>query len=294
MTVVLLIPVIAVLVGVAVAGIGVGLVRSRRASVEPFPSPLEERRQSLLLSLKDLEAARASGALEEPTYSRLRAETEVRMARVLRALEEPSISGDGHPHRRAGPTVESRRGVPRWVAGAIAAATAVSVAVTGLLRTPAAPAQPDLATEGEDPLAFFESRVEEHPRDLAARLDLAHRYLDAGRYDESAEEYVVALELDPDDAEAHAHLGLLLHIAGDSGGGLRSVEQALETDPRYPEALFLKGVILLEGLDRPEEAGDSFRAYLEAAPFGSERDTARRLIDEIEAGSGDHAIDGGA
>ena len=39
------------------------------------------------------------------------------------------------------------------------------------------------------------------PNDLAARLDLAHRYLDVGMIEESLSQYAVALDLDPDDAE---------------------------------------------------------------------------------------------
>ena len=46
------------------------------------------------------------------------------------------------------------------------------------------------------------------------------------------------------------------------------MDRALETDPTYPEALFFRGVILLDGLDRPGEAVEAFEAYLDSAPFG--------------------------
>jgi tetratricopeptide (TPR) repeat protein len=130
----------------------------------------------------------------------------------------------------------------------------------------------------DDPLAFFEQRVQDQPNDLAARLDLAHRYLDAGMIEESLSEYAVALELDPDDAEALAHVGIILFQSGRPEEALRSVERSLATDPRYPEALFIKGVILLRGLDRPDEAITAFETYLDAAPFGVERGKAKDLI----------------
>jgi len=135
----------------------------------------------------------------------------------------------------------------------------------------------------DDPFAFFEQRVRDHPNDLAARLDLAHRYLDADRVEEALEEYAVALELDPDDAEAHAHIGLILYASHQPEEALASVDRALETAPGYPEALFIRGAILLRGLDRPEEAIEAFEAYLTAAPFGQERGTAQQLIAEAEA-----------
>jgi tetratricopeptide (TPR) repeat protein len=57
------------------------------------------------------------------------------------------------------------------------------------------------------------------------------------------------------------------------------VERALEIDPSYAEALYVKGVILLNGLGRPEEAAAAFRAYLREAPFGSHREEVERLLE---------------
>ncbi|MGA9161751.1 MAG: tetratricopeptide repeat protein, partial [Actinomycetota bacterium] len=75
-------------------------------------------------------------------------------------------------------------------------------------------------------------------------------------------------------------VGIILYQAGRPQDALRSVERALSTDPRYPEALFFRGVILLRGLRRPEEAIAAFETYLDAAPFGVERETAKDLIAE--------------
>jgi hypothetical protein len=61
------------------------------------------------------------------------------------------------------------------------------------------------------------------------------------------------------------------------------VDRALATAPGYPEALFIRGWILLEGLDRPAAAIDSLERYLDAAPFGAERDRAEELIAQARA-----------
>ena len=74
-----------VLVGLLVVALA-GMVRPyRRAAVpalEPMADPLEDRRLSLLLALRDLDDARAGGAIEGDAYTRLRAETEGRLARA--------------------------------------------------------------------------------------------------------------------------------------------------------------------------------------------------------------------
>jgi len=43
-------------------------------------------------------------------------------------------------------------------------------------------------------------------------------------------------------------------------------------DPTYPEALYDEGIILLRGLNRPQDAAAAFHSYLAAAPFGAHRD----------------------
>ena len=283
-----------------VAGVGVvaGFLREAPVPIEPLADPLEDRREALLRSLADLEEAYASGALDEPGYLRLREQTEGRMARVLRALdrrdavaagdlasaapasdvmiEETPVGGGGLRPASAEP-----RRVPPWAVAVIIGGTVLAVVVASLARDAEPQIQPASSPQGsDDPLAFFEQRVKDHPDDLAARLDLAHRYLDAGMTEDALSEYAVALRLDPDDAEALAHVGIILYQAGRPQDALRSVERALSTDPRYPEALFFRGVILLRGLERPQEAITAFQTYLDAAPFGVERETAKDLIAE--------------
>ena len=284
---------LAVLAG---AGVVAGFLREAPAPVEPLADPLEDRREALLRSLADLEDARASGALDEAGYLRFREQTEGRMVRVLRALdrrdaaasagieastarpsgEELEGPAEGRGVRAA--SAEPRR-VPAWAVAVLIGGTVLAVVVASLARDAEPQTQAASSPQAaDDPLAFFEQRVQEQPNDLAARLDLAHRYLDAGMIEESLSQYAVALNLDPDDAEALAHVGIILFRSGRPEEALRSVERSLSTDPRYPEALFIRGVILLRGLDRPDEAITAFETYLDAAPFGVERGKAKDMI----------------
>lgn len=283
---------VAALAAVAAAGVTAGFRRRDPLPVEPLADPLEDRRVALLRSLADLEEAHASGVLEDADYRRLRGDTDSRIARLLRAIDgrrspRPAVATDGgavalevEAPDRPGRTTGR---VPPWAVAILLASTVLAVAVTGLLREAEPTAVESAPATSDDPFAFFEQRVRDHPNDLAARLDLAHRYLDANRVEEALEEYAVALELDPDDAEAHAHIGLILYASHQPEEALASVDRALETAPGYPEALFIRGAILLRGLDRPEEAIEAFEAYLAAAPFGQERGTAQQLIAEAEA-----------
>ncbi|HSJ50734.1 MAG TPA: tetratricopeptide repeat protein [Actinomycetota bacterium] len=266
---------VAALALIAAAGVVAGY-RRRPVPLEAPVDPLEERRRTLLRSLADLDEARATGALVDPEYERLRSETEGRLAGLLRAIDRRERLGGTAP-------VESGRPgrIPVWAVATLLVATAGAVAVAGLIDN-AEPSPAPSPAASDDPFAFFESRVRDHPRDIAARLDLARRYLDALRLEDALAEYTVALELNPTDAEAHAHVGLILFLSDRPEDALAEVDRALETAPDYPEALLYRGLILLRGLDRSAEAIESLEAYRDAAPFGAERETAEELIAQAE------------
>lgn len=297
----------AALAGVAAAGILRPFGRSRQGTIEPLADPLQDERLSLLRALRDLDDERARGELTEQSYRILRSETEARAVAVLKALEARDGAGElatGISDLRSARARASRNGnrpvttesglTPRrrTLAAVVAAGVIVAVAVPLLAaaitnRAPGEPitgALPGQATESD--LAFFQQRVAQHPNDVAARLDLAQRYLEGGDTRSAVEQYETALSLDPRNAEALATLGYVLFRSGEPDQGLSFVQQALRTDPSYPEALYFEGVILLDGLDRPGDAAAAFRAYLAAAPFGARRDEVQQLLDRAERGAG--------
>jgi tetratricopeptide (TPR) repeat protein len=272
----------ALLAAVAAAGVAAGYRRRDPVPIEGPADPLEDRRLALLRSIADLDEAHEAGALEDAEYRRLRGDAEGRMARVLHAIDERGLRPAPAP--AAAEAAATRPGrVPPWAVATLLAATVGAVLVVGLLRESEPRRSATAPAVEEDPFAFFERRVREQPDDVAARLDLAHRYLDAGRVEDALAEYGAALELDPDDAEALAHVGLILLQSGRPDEALASVDAALASSPDYPEALFFRGVILLEGLGRPAAAVDAFERYLDAAPFGSERDLAEDLLGQARA-----------
>jgi tetratricopeptide (TPR) repeat protein len=285
----------ALLAGVAAAGVLRPFGRGRTLALEKLADPLEDERAGLVRSLRDLEDERATGGLEEDAYRALRQETEARAVAVLRALEARDGAGElatglkslREPARGNG-AAQAR--TPRFgllaTAGLAALAVAIAaVLLAGALRT-RGPDQPITGGLGgssnQSALAFFQQRVADHPRDVAARLDLAEQYLDSGNVQNAIAQYLAALSIEPRNPEAHAELGFLIFRSGKPEDALRTVEQALDVQPNYPQALYYKGVILLRGLDRPADAATAFRAYLQAAPYGALRPEVEALMKEAE------------
>lgn len=273
--------------------------RHRTATMERMADPLEDERRSLLRALEELEDERISGTLGPEDYGVLRAETETRAVAVLRALDESrgtgtlagglreirSVSGNGGPGRDGSkpPTASPRR----IIAAALIALAVVVASVpvlTGALRErrEGEPITGAALGQSESSLSFFQRRVEEHPADVAARLDLAQRYLQSGDVRSAVDQYREVLALDPANPEAHARLGLILLQGGRPEDALREVDLALAVAPEYSEGHYLRGLILLRGLGRPEAAAGAFRAYLDAAPFGARRVEVSELLREAE------------
>jgi cytochrome c-type biogenesis protein CcmH/NrfG len=276
--------------------------RGSAAALQRLADPLEDERRRALRHLRDLDEDRGAGKLDEAGYRDARAEAEARAVAVLRALEAREgtgeLAGSLREVRRPAPSGATRRPggrLPgrRWPRRAVAALVGVVVVAgaaalldgavgdrgTGQLTTGQAATGDASGGPGAASLEGLERRVREHPGDVAAHLTLAERYLDAGRLKEATLEYLGALKLDPSNVEANTQFGLLLFRSGLPEPGLRSVEQALAADPRYPEALYAKGLILFMGLRQPKAAVPSLRTYLQVAPFGDHRDLAEQLLE---------------
>jgi tetratricopeptide (TPR) repeat protein len=290
------------LVGVAAWAVLGPFQREREAAVlEGAGDPLEDERRRALRHLRDLDEDLALGKLDEDAHKAARAEAEARAVAVLRALEHREGTGEllaglrEVRERSAGGTAPPSR----WKRVAFAGlAVAVVLAGTTVLLTRATRdrgaeaaitgAERGAAAQRPDqsaPTSVFEQRVRDHPGDVAARLDLGRRYLDAGKLREATDQYLAAQKLDPGNVDANTNLSLLLFRAGLVEPALRAVNRALATDARYPEALYAKGLIELMGVQDPKAAVKSLQAYLDAAPFGSHRDTVEQLLQFARSGT---------
>jgi tetratricopeptide (TPR) repeat protein len=281
---------------VAAAGIMRPFGRGRGPAMEPLADPLEDERDLLLTNLRDLESEHETGSLADDEYRALRHETERRAVAVLRAIDaraggtdeglamlRDAASPNGHR-----PEEGRRRVSPRVaVLGGLAAAVAIALLLVAAIgpRDSGQTMAGDTGLGGPSvtPLAYFKLRVQQHPQDVAARLDLAQRFRDAGMTGQAALQYTAALQLDSDNAEARTGMAYVLFDSGHPREALAEVDQALAVDATYPEALYEKGLILLRGLARPGDAAAPLTAYLSAAPDGAHRSAVASMLAEIEA-----------
>jgi cytochrome c-type biogenesis protein CcmH/NrfG len=156
--------------------------------------------------------------------------------------------------------------------------------------TPAAGSQGGTATPAPSPsgkqptrqqlaaVAAAEAQVKQDPKDVSAHLALAEAFAAAGAGQEAAVEYLAVTRLDPTNAEANTSLALLAFEVGRAAQAKTMVNHVLTANPKYPEALYVRGLVDLMGLRQPTAAQHDFSAYLTVAPFGSHRAEAATLL----------------
>jgi tetratricopeptide (TPR) repeat protein len=233
---------------------------------------LEEERDFLLRSLRDLEAEHDAGEIDERDYVGLRDEYTARAAAALRALEAR------HSTLRA---LEARHSTLR----ALEARDTRAVTRAGETRAPRSRRTVALVTLGVVGLAVVTGILVAHysgervadrpltgatpptspPDDLtrARQLFSERKYLDALKlYDD-------VLKADPRNVEALAYRGWLLFQASPeelTDRALESLDRAVVTDPRFPDAHFFRGWVLHHGKDDPAAAVPEYRAFLATNP----------------------------
>jgi tetratricopeptide (TPR) repeat protein len=225
-----------------------------------------------------------------------------------RRVENSRVENSQVENRRADspPPVEGRRGHRRAAAWIALPASAVAVAcvvvllsgaltprgtgqtITGGAATGSSPQTsepaPQLGTNAQPApaqLAAVEAavaRVRTSPKDVGAHLDLAQAYADAAAPQLAAIEYLAVTQLDPGNPSANTQLALIAFAAGQPAEAKEMVDTALRVNPRYPEALYARGLIQLMGLRDPTAAERDLRAYLATAPRGSHRASVESLL----------------
>jgi tetratricopeptide (TPR) repeat protein len=272
--------------------------RTARASGDAPGAGLRDVRTQLLRQVRDLDDDLAAGKISTEQHATLRRALEAELAPLLRRGRAPERDAHAAPPQTRSPRTARRRWLRRVVS---VAAVASVVSVTGVVldnavepkpQAPAAPpatvaAGPDGAFVTQptaDQLGAVDAAVKQvrrAPRSVSAHLALAHAYTGAGQPQLATVEYLATTRLAPGNAEANTALALVAFTSRNAEQAKEMVDRALRTRPGYPEALYVRGLVLAMGLKRPAAAERDFRAYLEAAPYGSHRATVKALLELV-------------
>ncbi|HSM38125.1 MAG TPA: hypothetical protein VK838_02245, partial [Candidatus Limnocylindrales bacterium] len=237
------------------------------------------RHRLALEALRDVEADRRSGSLDEAAYAAQRAEAEAWALETLSAADapDPAEAGDRHGVTAPDATAGRARGTALLLGAGLAGLLLVGFALPPPLgigeRTVTDQALADAVAAEDARQATIDQmlvRLQADPRDADALSALADAYL-AGRTAAEQQRGAVALlallAIEPDNASAYRRLITAYINAGDwrdAGSALDSYEGIAAA--REPDIPFFRGLIALRGENDPAEAVRQFDRFLELAP----------------------------
>jgi tetratricopeptide (TPR) repeat protein len=237
---------------------------------------LEEERDFLLRSLRDLDDERGAGDVDDADYTVLKDGYTARAAAVLRILDSRRVEEEqGQPSVIV---VEPRRRVrPRTVV--VAAVVVVFAVGAGVLVTRSAGQRlPGDTVSGSTPNSKVQQLLAQAGTDVQASNIVG-----------ALKAFQSALAIDPHNVEAIAGEGWLVAITGNTAHdqslidrGLASVQHAEQIDSSYAPAHFFAGSILLnEG--KAKDAVTEFELYLAADPSSPTAALVRQDLQTAQA-----------
>ena len=230
---------------------------------------LEEERDFLLRSLKDLDAERAAGDVDEHDYETLRDDYTARAARVIRAIER-------HQARRE-PAARSSL----WRKVGVAAGVVAFALLAGVLVAQAT------GRRGAGDTATGDIR--ESSRQL---IDEALQTASTGDFEGAVVLLDEVLEVAPDNVEALTYKGWFEYRSGAGGDAVDSLTAAVEADPSFPATHAFLAVILAEN-GRPDLALEELRRLDALDPPAQIRRLVEPLRQRLDAEASAEG-DGGA
>jgi serine/threonine protein kinase/Tfp pilus assembly protein PilF len=182
-------------------------------------------------------------------------------AEVLPPLREPHVDVT-----RLAPVAEPA--LPRrqmlWALGGVAALVVVALAVAALLILP------DLGGEAEP--AVSSTKAVSPTKAVSSTDAMAHyeagvvAFREEWDYDTAIREFTQAIEADPEFAEAYYLRGVAYAEDGQPAAAEADLSQAIALQPDLAEAYYERGCLYLHELERPEEALADCTAAIELDP----------------------------
>lgn len=221
--------------------------RARRASgLDPDArAALEEERDFLLRSLRDLERERAAGDVDEGDYDALKDDYTARAAAVIRALDDHVASATSLRARRDW----RRTAVALVVVGVVALGAGWVVFRNAGTRAPGQGLTGDARQDSANLILQAQGLTGQAQASLQAGD--SRKALD--QFESAIRSYDRALEISPENVQAMTYRGWVLHtIALNSEESVRAqldqqarryLDEAIATDPAYSDARVFRAIL---------------------------------------------------
>jgi cytochrome c-type biogenesis protein CcmH/NrfG len=109
------------------------------------------------------------------------------------------------------------------------------------------PPEKALSIDAENKLAVLEQMSAKDPENGAYPAQIANIYYDLGQYGKAADFYRKSLNIKPGDPNVETDLATCLHYMGQHEKALETLDKVLGYSPNFSQAIFNKGIVLIQG-----------------------------------------------
>jgi cytochrome c-type biogenesis protein CcmI len=265
--------------GLAAVVVALPLLRRRRGGGDDWADEHEAlalRHRIAIEALRDVEADRRAGSLDDAGYARQRAEAEQRAAATLAELEAGEAAKPAAVARSA---VIGARRARRYAAF-------VGLLLAGLLLAgffvpaPIGLANPTVDTR-QQAIDGALARLQVNPRDAGALSDLADVLASGDSYADmqrAATAYIALIALEPDNTGAYNRLITTYIRVADWKDASATTDALAKVAPDSPEVPFFRGLIALQGSNDVATARREFAKFEQLAPDDPRVPMVRSLV----------------
>lgn len=259
-------------------------------SAAPEREAAELRHRIAIEALRDVEADRRAGSLDEAGYEAELAAAEEHAAATRAALGVDSVADEARKS-----AVDTRR---RRIAAVAAAGIGLLLAAGALVPPPIGFASQPIVNEAalaaqlaeqarQDRIAELKVELGADATNIDALSDLADAYLagnSAGDLARAATALLLIVNLEPDNEDAYRRIITAYIRAGDYGNARAALSSFADLDPHPADLAFFSGLIALREGD-PSAAIGEFDRFLELAPDDERAAMVRALRADAEGES---------
>ncbi len=133
-------------------------------------------------------------------------------------------------------------------------------------------------------LAALEEMSSKDPQNPEYKTQIGNTYYDLGQYQKAIEAYQESLKLRPQDPNVETDMATCFHLLGQHDKALEILDKVLQYRPDFAQALYNKGIVLLNGKNDTKAGIAAWEELLRSNPNYPQRAELEQKIRQLKSG----------